>query len=52
VNRTLATPGTGDTPRSGAPAPSSINEAINAAAALSRALDDIAELRRMPGPDR
>jgi PAS domain S-box-containing protein len=52
VSRTLAAPGAGDTPRSGAPASPSLAEAIDAAAALSRALDDIAELRRMPGPDR
>jgi PAS domain S-box-containing protein len=52
VNRTLAAPGTGDTPRSGAPGSSSLDEAIDAAAALSRALDDIAELRRLPRPDR
>lgn len=52
VNRTLAAPEAGDTPRSGAPASSSLAEAVDAAAALSRALDDIAELRRLPRPDR
>jgi PAS domain S-box-containing protein len=51
VNRTLAAPGPGDTPRSGAPAPSSLAEAIDAAAALSRTLEDIAELQRLAPTD-
>jgi PAS domain S-box-containing protein len=51
VTRNLtAAPEDGDAPRSGLTAPS-LDEALDAAAALSRALDDIADLQRQVPPE-
>jgi hypothetical protein len=51
VSRNLAAaPEAGDGPGSSSPVPSSLDEAIDAAVALSRALDDIAELQRQIPP--
>ena len=52
VTRNLAAaPEAGDGPGPGSTAPSSLDEALDAAAALSRALDDIAELQRQIPPE-
>jgi len=52
VTRSLATaPEAAEGPRPGRAVPSSLDEALDAAAALTRALDDIAELQRQVPPD-